>query len=66
MFWTGIQAVSTTINYRVYITADIDVPVSHTCSSQLDLPSDISTKQKLYDIFMNIFTTNQHQVFGLA
>jgi hypothetical protein len=66
MFWTGIEGVSALGNYKIFMNPDIDVPISHTCFNQLELPTNIATKQELYDIFMNIFTTNQHQTFALA
>jgi hypothetical protein len=54
--------------YKVIFLSSINVPKSHTCFNQLDLPypDKIDSKQELFDIFMKTFIFKQHSAFGMA
>jgi hypothetical protein len=66
MFWTGSQCVLSGEGYNVSIYHGIDRPLSRACFNHLNLPANIESQQRLYNMFMKIFVLDQHKVFDLA
>ena len=64
MFWSGSKGISTNPPYQVSLTTNSQFPKSHTCFNQLELPISLTSKEDLFNKFMNMFLFNQHRAFG--
>lgn len=70
LFWSGINNISFIHSYKVIINPAIHYPQAGTCATEMVLPeaspTNISSKQALYNTFMLLFARGYHNNFGLA
>jgi hypothetical protein len=68
MFWTGLENVTMNEPYIVTIVEGSKTIYSHTCPKELKLPhpTQINSKNQLYNTFMTLFIWDEQNTFGLA
>jgi hypothetical protein len=68
MFWTGVENVTMSEPYIVTIVEGSKTIYSHTCPKELKLPhpTQINSKNQLYNSFMTLFIWDEQNTFGLA